>query len=533
VLTFMLAAVLQVQDPLAVVDDRIRSDHDMLRYHIAISLPDTGQVFWGATEMHYLIRSASGQLVLDFDSVFVIDSIATSNGRRLSANVQRGELVLPHWGAVGDTLSVTIYYHGAPRDGLFIQDNVHGERTAFADNWPNRARHWFPGEDHPSDKAYASFAVDVPAGWRAVANGRLERVDTLSAGRSRWHWETTRPIPVYTMVIGAGPLTVTEIRGVSDVPQALWTFRQDSAFAVDGPFRRVDQMVDVYSRLIGPFPYAKLAHVESSTRFGGMENSSAIFYTERGYANRTMGEGLVAHETAHQWFGDAVTEHDWHHLWLSEGFASYFDPLFFQLIGEEDRFRQGMRESKQSYMGSAVVDRPVIDTTVTDLFALLNANNYPKGAWILHMLRGEVGDSAFFRGIREYYHTYRDSTALTDDLMAIMERHADRPLRRFFEQWLLQPGYPQLEMTWSYDTEGHAVTITARQAQPASWGTFDLTVPVMVQVGGDFHTAALRFARGERSAEVTVSGVESPPTNVVLDSDETLLIRVTAPAGGA
>jgi len=526
VLGLTLLALLQTADPLAVVDDEIRREHDMLHYRIAVSIPDEGASITGATTAQYIIRGGAGPLRLDFDPVFRIDSVVTSDGRDVRFELRDGILEVAHWGRVGDTLAVTIHYTGEPENGLFIQENVHGNRTAFADNWPNRARHWFPNEDHPSDKAYASFAVEAPRGWKVIANGAFERADTLTSGRTVWQWRTERKIPTYTMVIGGGEMSVTDISGGSSVPQSVWAFPEDSAFAVHMPFKRAARMVRQYSELIGPFPYAKLAHVESSTRFGGMENSSAIFYTERGYQSRSMGESVVAHETAHQWFGDAVTEHDWHHLWLSEGFASYFDPVFYESMGEMDRFRESMQQKKAAYLASDVVNRPVIDTTEKNLFALLNSNNYPKGAWILHMLRRQMGDEPFFDGVREYYVTYRDSTALSADLLVIMERHAEQPLRWFFEQWLLQPGYPQLDLAWSYDAAGRSVTARVRQVQDDAWGTFTIAVPLRLELEGRVLNTTAEFAGGH---EVTVrfDDVASEPRGIVVDPEGELLLTVT------
>jgi len=194
-----------------------------------------------------------------------------------------------------------------------------------------------------------------------------------------------------------------------------------------------------------------------------------------------MGEGVVVHETAHQWFGDAVTEADWHHLWLSEGFATYFAALFYELAGDTATFRQRMADAKAAYLRSEVVERPVLDFPVTDYMALLNANNYQKGGWILHMLRGIVGDDAFRRGVRDYYATYRDSTALSSDLQAVMERASGEDLGWFFTQWLTQPGYPRLLVTVTRPTGSQEqATVTLRQTQPDAWGTF--RIPVRVDV---------------------------------------------------
>jgi len=533
-LSLVLVTLMQGGSALTVVDDLIRSEQDIVHYDITLSIPDAENVVDATARVRYAIGGGVGPLVLDFDSTYLVDSVLGTEGSQDPTatrwNWNRGpsrdqdQLIVQHWGQSGDTLAVTVYYRGTPSDGLVIGTNVHGRRAAFADNWPNRAHHWFPCEDHPSDKATVQFTIEVPAEWRAVANGRLLGVDTLASERLVWRWREDRPIPVHTMVVGTGEMSVAVLGDSDAVRQTVWTFPEDSAFAVQRPFRRAAEMLAVMSRVVGPFPYEKLAHVESSTRYGGMENSSAIFYAERGYADRTMGEGVVAHEIAHQWFGDAVSQRDWHHLWLSEGFASYFGPLFFELIGEAETFASAMRSNRTRYLQSAVVARPVIDTAVDNAFELLNANNYQKGAWVLHMLRAELGDSVFFAGIRDYYELFRDSTVLTSDFAAVMSRRAGRSLDWFLMQWLLQPGYPQLEVSWSYRETVGSVSVTVHQVQPRDWGVFRLRLPLLLQFDGGAEEQVLIDASGWVDTH-EVSAAE-PPIRVVLDPEGSLLMVV-------
>jgi len=477
-----LLLALQAQNPLAHTVDSIRSDQNMLHYDFAISLPESGATFQGVARVHYRPVVATGALVLDLSDDMHVSRVSADN-QPVTFRHAGDRLVIQHWGAVGDSLVVEIAYEGRPSDGLFIQNNVYRHRTAFADNWPERAQYWLPVEDHPSDKASVSWTIDVPGDWKAVANGRFVDTTRLATGRLRWRYEEPHRIPAYTFVIGAGAMAVRPFVTPGGVPQAVWTFPGDSVFAVREPFHRVTDIVDVLTAYIGPFPYAKLAHVESSTRFGGMENSGAIFYTERQYADRSMREPVVVHETAHQWFGDAVTEDDWHHLWLSEGFATYFTALFYELMGEDSTFRRQMADAKDEYVTSGVVDRPILDFAETRYMRLLNANNYPKGGWVLHMLRRTIGDSAFQRGIRDYYATYRDSTALSEDFREVMERASGQDLGWFFQQWLTQPGYPKLRVvvrrTGATGATGEAV-VEIEQVQPQAWGVF--RIPVRVEV---------------------------------------------------
>lgn len=531
-LSIAALGLLQAGVSLAMVDDHIRAEQDVIHYEIDLSIPDRGSSIRASTAIRYVLSDASSELVLDFDSGFEIDSIILADGRAARRDEwtwapREGPgnlLVVTQAGDVGDTLSVAVHYSGSPRDGLIIRDNVHGRRTAFADNWPDRAHHWFPSEDHPSDKASVSFRIEVPRDWRAVANGRLMQTEQVGDGRTAWLWREDRPIPVHTMVMGAGIMSVAALGEAGGVPQTAWTFSEDSAFAVEHPFRRATDMVEVLIGVLGSFPYEKLAHVQSSTRYGGMENSSAIFYNESAYASRRMGESVVAHEIAHQWFGDAVSQYDWHHLWLSEGFASYFGPLYFQLAGEEETFAGAMRSDWNEYMNSEVVDRPVIDPAERNLFNLLNENNYEKGAWVLHMLRGELGDSVFFSSVRDFYNTFRDSTALTDDLAAIVSRRAGRPMDWFFEQWLLRPGFPKVEVTWGFDAGDNSVWITLRQVQPQGWGVFSILLPIaVVDPDGAIEQVSVRMEDRELTHHMEV---RVDPVELLIDPDETLLLQV-------
>lgn len=391
--------------------------------------------------------------------------------------------------AAGDSaLTVEVFYGGVPRDGLVVDREPDGRMTAFADNWPNRARWWFPSNDHPSDKATVSFIMRVPADLAVVANGTA--ADTAGG---LWRWATSTPIPTYTMVIGVAPFehAVLGRAACGHAPAApdgcvevsVWALPGGGAFGVRR-FARAADMVDFYTELVGPYPYEKLAHVQSTTRFGGMENASAIFYARNPWARGTMGEGVVAHETAHQWFGDALTEREWHDLWLSEGFASYFGPLYFEARDGTAALQRLMAEAREEVLRSRALHLPVVDSMVPrDLFTLLNANNYQKGAWVLHMLRGLLGDSTFFEGVRRYFAAFAHGNAATADFRRVMEETAGRDLGWFFTQWLYRPGVPQLAVEWSPlpAAGGREVEVRIRQRQPASWPTFRLPLELALR----------------------------------------------------
>ncbi len=529
---------------------------DVLDYELLLDLPDTGRLIAARAELTVRRFAERDTLRLDLLDL-TVDSV-TVGGRgvrfgRDSASIriplppQRGARVGSGTGGASatmtasDTLRVVVRYHGRVRDGLVIHDNGPAGWTAFGDNWPDRARHWIPSVDHPSDKATVTWVVLAPVGRRVVANGELLEESPLAPRRAGerprmlTRWRMDRPIPVYLMVVTAAPLAyVDEGRtacGLAEqpgcVPQAVYVF-PDARDSLPGPFARVGDILSFYALLVAPFPYDKLAHVQSSTRFGGMENATAIFYDSVAVANGRLSEGTVAHEMAHQWFGDAVTERVWAHLWLSEGFATYFAALWTQHARGDSAFRAEMAASRARVIASPVTAaRPVIDTVETHYLQLLNTNSYQKGAWTLHMLRSLVGDSAFFTGIRSYYLAHRHGTALTEDLRRAMEGATGDSLSWFFDQWLRRPGFAELTTSWRYAAAAHRVVLTVEQGTRFAPYRFPLVVAVRDASGAE-HRARVMIA-AEHSTRVTVPvALEAAPRGVMVDPDVELLAEVHA-----
>ena len=523
---YLLLLLQQTQSPLAARADTTHLVHDALHYDITLVPSDTGGHVLAEVQITWRLRSTEpAQMELDSAMRVVRVLMDGKEHTRLSRTLyarSSDEVEVPHGKRAADTLLTRVRYHGFPRDGLIIQPNQYGERTIFADNWPDRAHLWLASQDHPSDKATVAFHIQAPIEDQVVANGLLEKIDTLAYGNLVWHYRMDHPIPVYTMVVGIGRLARTPMAHTSCrtncVPITVWTYPQDSAYAVSDPFRRATDIVDYFNDVIGPFPYVSLAHIESSTRFGGMENSTAIFYDQKRYRQRDLGESVVAHETAHQWFGDAVTEADWHHLWLSEGFATYLAALWRRHIDGDSAFRSTMSEAAATVFRSKDTERPILDTADTNLLELLNSNNYEKGSWVLHQLRGLIGDSAFFAGLRSYYRTYRDSTALTSGFARTMSQAAGRNLEWYFRQALLQPGYPMLDIRWRY--QGKKLSLDVEQTQPEGWGVYRLPSLILLVDG-----TQVRIAVEQRKSSSVVEGISRKPKKIVVDPNGHWLIK--------
>ncbi len=511
-------------------------DVDVLHYDAEIVLPEPGgRVIEGrATLTLRAVRPQVDRVALDLTGLAVRE--VRVDGEVADARVAEGRIWVPLPDrAVERPVEVTIRYRGTPDDGLVLGNNVHGRPSAFVDNWPNRTRFWLPSVDHPSDKATATLTIHAPGGWQVVSNGNLEGEPTASEalpGGRTWRWATDVAVSPYNLVFGAADMVVQPVglaacglapassRHDGCVEVSTWLFREDAGQARLS-FRRAGDMVDFYAGLVGAFPFEKLAHVQSATRFGGMENASAIFYSEAALASGRDMEGTVAHETAHQWFGDHVTEADWPELWLSEGFATYFGHLYFEFTDGAEVFRQRMEDSRLDYLTSDVTGKPVIDREEQNLFALLNANSYPKGAWILHMLRGILGDDVFFRGIRDYYAAFGGSTATSADLRHVMEGASGLDLDWFFRQWLEEPGYPVLSLEHRWDQEAGEAVVTLIQEQDAAWPAFRLPMEIEL-VSKDGARERHRIEMRQRRQTFRVRATE-PPASVTLDPGEWVL----------
>lgn len=504
---------------------------DVEHYDFALTLPDSGGTIRGVGTLS--LTKPRGLSSFPLDLLLPIDSVAV-DGRRVTIVRRDSGATIP-LDAGADSARVAVWYHGAPRDGLIISRDPTGGWQAFGDNWPNRGRHWLPLVDRPGDKATVTWTIDAPAALTVVANGT--RTDSsASGGRTVWRWSEAHPIPTYVMVIAAARMTATLVPSQLCIPSVTGAcveqhvYRAADVARVPAAFGEAPAIVRFYSTVVAPFPYERLDHLESSTRFGGMENATEIFYADGTFRRGIMSWSLIAHETAHQWFGDAVTERDWAHLWLSEGFATYFAELYGESRWGRDTLVARMRRMRGEILADsrAVAQRPVIDTIETNPLALLNANSYQKGGFVLHMARRLLGDSAFFQGVRRYWTAHRDGNATSEDLRRALEGSSGRELGWFFEQWLRRPRYPELATEWSYDRRGRRVYLDIAQGPRFGSYRFPLVVEV-TKADGSTARATVDVPALERSRVALPLDLDAPPARLTLDPDADLLAAIDTP----
>ena len=277
---------------------------------------------------------------------------------------------------------------------------------------------------------------------------------------------------------------------------------------------------------IGPYPYKKLANVQSKTVFGGMENASNIFYYQNSVKTDSVVhedyiklEGLFAHEEAHQWFGDEASETNWQHVWLSEGFATYMTHLYFENSYGEDTLKSRMRADRKEIIAFYKKRKtPIVDTTSQkDPFVLLNINSYQKGGWVLHMLRRKLGDTIFQNGIQAYYKMYKGKNASTEDFRKVMEDVSKQSLQFFFNQWLYTPGHPVLQGKWHYDSIKKILVVNISQVQD-----FLFRFPLQIGSVEDGKLLVKTIQLDKRNVAVSIPFKEKPQS-IQLDPHVNLL----------
>jgi len=414
----------------------------------------------------------------------------------------------------------TITYQGIPADGLIITKNKFGHRGFFGDNWPNRAHNWMPCVDDPADKATVDFTITAPDHYKVVANGAKVSETGLPSNLKVTHWKESEPLSTKIMVIGIADFAIDHVADVGNIPVYSYVFPENKEVGFAG-YAFAKEIMPFYINKFGPYAFEKLANVQSKTRFGGLENAGCIFYYENSVGDREL-EELMAHEIAHQWFGDAASEKNFGNLWLSEGFATYMTNVYLENKYGVDILKQRLEKDR-----NMVVDyektrfTPVVDTAVKDNFMqLLNPNSYQKGGWVLHMLRKKLGEEFFWKGIRNYYEKYNGGNANTEDFRAVMEKASGLDLEQFFKQWLYTPGHLQLSAKWKYNAAQKNVEIEIGQVQS---DVYEFTIECLI----DNQVHKIEIKNRFTTVDFPVSGT---PASLAFDPNVNLLatFEVTA-----
>lgn len=525
-LAVLLFLFLFTEKPAAQNQGNRLNEIDVRHYVFDLKLNDSTDIIEGKATISIKFLQALNEFQLDLTSQDPPTGYGMSvqkimeNGKVLSFQHVGEKLVISLPAAVktNEIRTFSIEYQGIPEDGLIISTNLFQERTFFGDNWPDRAHHWLPVVDHPSDKATVEFIVTAPVHYQVIANGEQVEETNLNDHFKLTHWKENVPLPTKVMVIGVARFAVQQASYVEGIPVTSWVYPQNRE-AGFGDYSQAVKVLDWFYKKMGSYPFEKLANVQSKTRYGGMENAGNIFYFEESVTGNNEHEDLIAHEIAHQWFGNSASERNWHHIWLSEGFATYLTDLY---IGETQglaAFRERLDEERQQVIDYAKENSvPIVNTAIEDYNELLNPNSYQKAAWVLHMLRQETGDEKFWQGLREYYETYQFSNAVSEDFQRIMEQVSGKKLDGFFKQWLYLPGHPQLAFEWK-QVKRKKIVLNVKQLQDGQPFIFPLELELKTQEGKTLRKKVNINSKDQRFTLKVKANIQS----VKLDPDCRLL----------
>jgi aminopeptidase N len=355
-----------------------------------------------------------------------------------------------------EEFKLRINYSGKPESlgfDAFMVKEIYGSPVVYNLSEPNYAPVWWPNKDLPEDKATSSMSLQVPRGFKGVSNGLLIDSVQNTDGTTTFNWKSNYPIATYLVSLVVGKFsywedTYTSLDGTKKMPVVYYAFPRDSANAVID-WQNTPEMIEFFANTFGEYPFIneKYGMAQFGWTQGAMEHQTITSYGYLLITGDNRYEQVVIHELAHQWFGDAVTLKDWKNIWLNEGFATYSEALWEEYKGGKSAYFQQMKQTDFGYFSGTVyapegyIFSPTVYATV-----------YQKGGWILHMLRGVIGDELFFRLLREYYSKFEFKNAETKDFQKLAEEISGQSLDWFFDQWVYTgKGRPKYEYSWKFE----------------------------------------------------------------------------------
>ncbi|MEZ0487755.1 M1 family aminopeptidase [Fibrella aquatica] len=506
---------------------------DITYYGLDLRITTSPNYLRGATTVTMKANVSSlSQFYLDFNTNMKVDSVKLGTQKLTYTHLNnRLTITLPQAITRGQTGLVTVFYQGlpaTPNAGLTDQAFVFSTHETTTDplvytlSEPYGASDWFPCKDTPADKADSS-AVNITMApfFVSASNGLLQGVTTNADGTKTYRWKNSYPIAQYLISIACSNYTLYEnpitYQGVT-MPVSHYVFPEDLA-SVRASLTETNDMIRVFSDMFGTYPFIREKYGHAQFRWGGgMEHQ-----TMSSMIKSSMTRNVIAHELVHQWFGDKITCRNWENIWLNEGFASYGEPLYQEVVGG--------RTAYQSYIASFITRARRATGTlyvqnVSSINQIFDSNrSYAKGAVVLHMLRGVLGDSTFFRGMKAYASSpVAYSTAVTEDFQRVMETTSGRNLGYFFREWIYGEGYP----TYSYSVSPVAGTnravVQLRQAVGTNPSSFTMPVQIVVQSAAGDSTITVFNDQPVQSFTVTGRGAV---TNVAIDPNNWILKAAT------
>jgi len=414
---------------------------------------------------------------------------------------------------------VTVTYRAVPRLGLYFlsPDKQVPDRPkqVWSQCQDEDGKHWFPCQDKPHVKMTYELKARVPSKMSVLSGGELKSKKTVKKGITEFHFHLNVPTPAYLVTLVVGEFDEwTESVSLPSGKKVPLRYLVPKGKKVEGKraFERTADAIQLFSEKTGvDYPFERYSQVVvADFIFGGMENTTATTMYEHILVDKTAAidveaHDLVAHELAHQWFGDLVTCRDWSHAWLNEGFATYFEHVEREARLGQDEYEHNVTVDLNQYLAEARGDykRPIVCRDYEEPIDLFDRHLYQKGGLVLHMLRQHIGDGAFWGAIEVYLKKHGGGIVETNDLMRSFEERSGLSLEKFFDQWVYRPGHPELKVNVSYDAG--ILTVDVEQIQKGeNVAVFELLFDIEVESGGETHTLSRRIDEKKSSLVMTL-----------------------------
>lgn len=481
-------------------------DYDVIHYLIKLWFDEEAKTFWGENTITISpFKDGFTECVLDAET-FTVTSVKDENGKSLKFEQPPHQLIINFSKQYNyeDTLSFTVFYSAknpsvdSTKFGMskryalglsFIEESPDNPSLIQALSFPTGARHWYPCYDHPNDKTTQEMIVTVKSEYKALSNGRLVSVKEDKKKRTKtFHWNQDLPHPTYLSVLVAGPYEVIE-DSLGSLPINYWVYKKDLKDAMRS-FHKTPEIIAFFNKEFGcDYPWAKYDQITIPGIGGGSECTSATIIGQTTIHDERAEQDfpshwLVAHEAAHQWWGDLITLRDWGHTWLNESFGTYFDYFYTKHELGEDEGALNLLNKKNSYLYEAHnrYIRPIVFHCWDYPVQNFDRHTYPKGAAVIHMMRWILGEKPFQKTISHFLHKHAFHPVDTHDFLTAIKEATGQNFDWFFEQWLFKPGHPVFDVSYSWDPDSKNIQMKITQVQNTSKGIPIFKTPVIISI---------------------------------------------------
>ena len=499
--------------------ERVRY-YDALHYKIELTIDLDTKSFLGTNTIS-LIPLSDGFNSCSFDiAELSIDKVTKLTGEKcdFTADGKSVEIKLNQTFTTKDTVGLVIHYNGNdPSDGLIFDDKTEKwPQMACSNSWADHARYWFPCYDYPNDKVTHEVIVTVKEDLKVLSNGELIGINSNPDGTKTWHWHQQKPHSTYLSMLAVGPFVVIN-DSLEDLPINYWVYEQDVEVAKE-IFASTPKAIDFYNNLYDyEYPWAKYDQVIGPHQGGGAEATSATILGMGAVRHKRPDqddnwERIIAHEAAHQWWGDLITLRSWEHTWMNESFATYSDYLYVNAIMGKEKGDLDLEGKKNQYLKEANTKykRPIVFNRYNNPGDNFDSHTYPKGAAVLHMLRYQLGDEAFFNTLSKFLHEYEFQAVETKDFTELVKKVNGKDMDWFFEQFIFKPGHPEFDISYDYSPCDRSISLYVKQIQDTTIGTPIYNLPVKIGITTDIGSEVYEIWINKKEQSFKLPSEEKP-----------------------